>query len=102
MPYTDSHGIPVGETIFVAVRCGGHIPLGFCWQQPPFWDSGVARNASVYNDFLESHENFDINLPIESTPFIDCQLGHAPFDKGQIWPGCHAGLPPGIPLGLPT
>ena len=58
----------------------------------------VSKDPSVYNDYLDVHEDFNISAKVESTPLIECQLGHAPFEQGPITSGCSAGLPKDVPL----
>ena len=92
----------MGETIFVARSCDQHWPLGFCWQDSTYLNPGVSTNSSVYQDFLDAHENFDITQPVESTPKITCELNHPPYSEGDVPTGCEAGLPAGISLSSAT
>ena len=89
MPMKDERGRPLGETIFVAVSCCGAWPIGWCYQNPIYVIDGVSNNASIYNDYVLSHENYDLSLPIESTANITCLNGERPFNEdndncGQI------------------
>jgi hypothetical protein len=101
-PYIGSHGGPVGVTVFVAVNCDVGWPLGFCWQDPAYLNAGVSHNESVYNDYLDVHQDFDMNKPVEWTPTVWCEEEEQGYSQGGIPPGCTAGLPSGISLAVYT
>lgn len=72
----------MGETIFVATSAGADSwPLGICRQQPQYLLHGVSKNASVYQDYLLAHQEWDINKPIESTANYTCMNGIRPFNE---------------------
>lgn len=81
VPMQDEQGAPMGETIFVAASCCGAWPIGWCYQQPIYIVEGVSNNASIYNDYVLSHENYDLSMPIESTDRILCLNGERPFSR---------------------
>ena len=81
VPMQDEQGMPLGETIFVAASCCGGWPIGWCYQEPIYVVEGVSNNASIYNDYVLSHENYDLSLPIESTANITCLNGERPFNE---------------------
>lgn len=78
-PYINSDGSVGGETVFVSTGCAGnHAPLEFCFQDPVYCLAGVSTNASIYDDQIKAHENWDPNLPYESTPVSLCKAGTWP------------------------
>lgn len=79
--YLDADGNPGGETIFVATSCLGGWPLSFCWQDPIYLLPGVSSNATIYNDYVIAHENYDMTQPVESTSVYLCMSGQRPFNE---------------------
>ena len=81
MPYVDDNGAPAGETLFVATNCNDRWPIGFCWQDPVYLLPGISNNATVYNDYVIAHEDYNINEPEMASADRLCLDGLPPFDK---------------------
>ena len=78
-PYINEDGTAGGETVFVSTGCSGNqAPLEFCFQSQTYCLPGVSKNASIYDDQIKAHENWDESLPYESTPVESCKQGHWP------------------------
>lgn len=83
-PYLNGDGSAAGETIFVAADCNEHWPEPFCFQQGPYLQQGVAQNASVFDDQVKAHVDFDVTKPFESTPSTWCKEGKWPLRPGSL------------------
>lgn len=85
VPMQDANGRPLGETFFVALSCCGHWPIGWCYQNSIYLIPGVSNNATIYNDYVISHKDYDMSKEIESYSNITCLAGKWPYneDNGQ-------------------
>ena len=81
VPYIDDNGTPGGETIFVATQCLDNWAIGFCWQKDIYLLPGVAKNSTVYDDYVLAHENGDIHQPELDSAKRLCLDSLPPFDK---------------------
>ncbi len=78
---TDTHGTPLAEAVFLAARCCGHWPIGWCRRESVYLVEGVSHNATIYNDYNIARTNHDMTQPIENYSYIACMAGDWPYNE---------------------